>query len=177
MARLQSVRVIRPTNPPGIFRDARGVFTESWKSGAGIPPMKSGLTSFSKAGVLRGFHYQRTKPRALIVRPVIGIIWDVAIDLRKDSPEYGHYHCTRLTADQCEAGYIPAGFAHAFYALTDTMVIYECSEHFDEASFSGIKWDDPQVAAAWAGIVGDKIQHSEKDLDLPSFEDTAPIEV
>lgn len=177
MAKFPTPRLIRPSNPPGIFRDARGLFTESWRVGGGVPAMKSGLTSFSKAGVLRGLHYQRTKPRTLIVRPVIGIIWDVALDLRKDSPTYGSAVSTRLNSESCEAGLIPAGFAHGFYAMTDALVIYECSELFDEASFSGIKWNDPQVYAAWSGIVGDKVQHSEKDLDLPSFADTAPIEV
>lgn len=177
MAKFPLPRLIRPTNPPGIFRDARGIFTESWRSGAGIPAMKSGLTSASKAGVLRGLHYQRTNPRALIVRPVVGIIWDVALDLRKDSPNFGTFECTRLNSEHCEAGFIPAGFAHGFYAMTDAIVIYECSEHFDEASTSGVAWNDPVVHGAWSGIVSDKVQLSEKDLALPSFADTAPIEV
>ena len=177
MAKLPAVRVIRPTNPPGIFKDARGLFTESWRAGGGIPSMKSGLTSFSKAGVLRGLHYQRTNPRALIVRPVVGLLWDVALDLRKDSPTFGTFDCTRLNSENCEAVFIPPGFAHGFFAMSDALVIYECSEFFDEASFSGVKWDDEQVLQAWRGIVPDKVQLSEKDLDLPSFKDTAPIEL
>lgn len=172
---MREPRVIYPTNPPGIFTDERGSLAESWRAGKGIKAAKCGLTSMNRKGALRGLHYQRTNPRALIVRCAYGTIWDVALDIRRDSPSYGRFYVTRLTAAGHEAAHIPEGFAHGFYAMTDAVVIYECSEFFDPDSHTGIKWDDPAILPAWDGIVTAPPIVSATDQALPSFKDTAPI--
>ena len=157
---------------PGRCQDARGAFEESWRSGKGVPVMRSGLTSHSKQGVLRGFHFQRLNPRALIVRCVSGVIWDVVLDLRQGSPRYGSASTARL-GDDAEALFIPPGYAHGFYAMTDAIVIYECSELFSPDSYAGINWK--AVSSAWRGVIQGEPIVSDKDAALPMTVD--PIEV
>lgn len=171
------VRLIRPTTPPGVFTDERGAFAESWHVGKGIRPAKCGLTSMNNKGALRGMHFQRTNPRALIVRCVYGVIWDVAVDIRKGSATYGQTSCNRLSAAGFESVHVPAGFAHGFYAMTDAVVIYECSELFDPDSHTGFLWTCPHMAAAWQGIAPANPIVSEKDAALPPFAEIEPIEL
>lgn len=173
MARLPTARTVQIATPPGIFTDARGTFMETWRSGKGIPVMRCGLQSTSKKGVLRGFHFQRKNPRALLVRCIAGMIWDVSIDLRAGSPTLGRFETFRLGAAAGDSVFVPAGYAHAFYAMTDCTVVYECSEVFDPDSEDGLHWS--AAAAAWEGIVqGDPIL-SEKDAAQPVKAE--PIEV
>jgi dTDP-4-dehydrorhamnose 3,5-epimerase len=167
--------LLYPSVHPGVFEDNRGILVESWRVGEGIKPAKCGLTSFNIKGALRGFHYQRNKPRALIVRCVRGAIWDVAVDIRKGVSTYGRVHTNRLTEAGHEAVYIPAGFAHAFYAMADAIVVYECSDFFDPDSHSGFHWSS--TINAWDGIVVGEPVISEKDRLLPPLSSIEPIEV
>lgn len=159
------------------YKDERGELIESWRAGKGIPRAKCGLTSYNIPGALRGFHYQRTNPRALVVRAVQGIIWDVAVDLRAGSDRFGKFYANRLASEQGNAVYIPAGFGHAFYAMTEAIVIYECSELFDPGSHTGVNWASPELLSAWVGIVKEYPVVSEQDRALPGLADIAPIEL
>lgn len=159
------------------YKDERGELIESWRAGKGIPRAKCGLTSYNVPGALRGFHFQREKPRALVVRPVQGVIWDVAVDLRAGSQKFGKVYTNRLTAEQGNSVYIPAGFGHAFYAMTEAVVIYECSELFNPDSHTGVNWASIELLHAWTGIVKDDPVVSEADRALPALADIEPIQL
>lgn len=166
MAKIPLARMVPIVTPPGVFADARGTFQESWRAVKGVPAMRCGLTSGNKQGALRGLHFQRNKPRALLVRCVMGAIWDVVVDIRK-GPTHGQVMTHRLSDDASEVLFVPPGYAHGFYAMTDAIVIYECSAFYDEASSEGLYWQ--AVPGAWRGIVGEAVNISEKDAKLPAI--------
>lgn len=173
MSAMSEPRIIK--SEKRIFKDCRGTLAESWTSGDGIPPVKCSLLSANEQGALRGYHFQRNNPRAGVVRCVSGIVWDVCVDLRKGSDTYGKYYTNRLVGGNYDSLYIPAGFGHAFYAMTDALVIYEWSENFDPASYSGMHWASNE--AVWDGIIRGELLVSEKDKQLPMFHSIEPIEV
>lgn len=161
-------RLLSPSEPPGLFTDARGGFAETWRSegrpdggygwdGAVLPPMICGLTSHSKANVLRGLHYQSRNPRALIIRCAYGAIIDVAVDLRAGSHTFGQGWRFTLTAPYGTV-YIPRGLAHGFYCPTQAVVMYDCSEVFDPESTGVLRANDPDLRLVsngkplWGGI-------------------------
>lgn len=162
--KLALARTIPVISPPGVFVDGRGTFQESWRAVKGVPAMRCGLTSGSKQGVLRGLHFQRTNPRALIVRCVFGAIWDVVVDIRK-GPTHGQVLTHRLADDVAEVLFVPPGYAHGFYAMEQAIVIYECSQFYDEASSEGLNWN--AVPGAWRGVVPGGVIMSDKDTNLP----------
>lgn len=134
---------------PGYYRDDRGVFVESWNFTlpADVFVAIAGLTSFTKKGALRGLHFQRREPRALIVRCVHGEVADVVVDLRKGSPAFGQAYRHDLSFFT-GALYIPRGFAHGFYANIDAAMIYECDRKYHEASSGVLHWT--AVERAWS---------------------------
>ena len=163
-----------PTDPPGIFRDARGTFVESWSGGFNAV---AGLTSISVRGALRGLHYQRRDPRELLVRCVRGAIWDVTVDLRRTGV-FGAWYANLIADIDHETLHVPAGFAHGFCALTEgAVVVYEADRTFDASSESVLKWDDPLIKPAWYGIPSDlALIVSEKDAAGCGLEATEPLE-
>lgn len=140
---------------PKVFGDERGYFLETYQKDAFD---KEGLKydfvqsnqSRSHKGVLRGLHFQTRKPQAKLVRVVEGEVFDVAVDLRKDSKTYGKYVGVILSSEKHNMFMIPRGFAHGFVVLSDTATFeYMVDDVYDPGYEGGIKWDDPDIAIEW----------------------------
>ena len=123
----------------------------------------------SVQNTLRGLHFQVKYPQAKLLRCLKGKVFDVAVDLRKDSPYYGQWVGEELSDDNKCQLFIPAGFAHGYYVLSETAEItYKCSEIYHPEDEQGLQWDDPDIAIDWPGI--DHIL-SKKDRQLPPLKD------
>jgi dTDP-4-dehydrorhamnose 3,5-epimerase len=148
---LQDVKIVRPKK----HGDERGWFAELFNERAFAA---AGLShrfvqdnqSFSRRGVLRGLHYQVGEPQGKLVRVLEGHIWDVAVDLRLGSPDYGRWAGFDLTGEQTEYVWIPEGFAHGFLVLSETAsVLYKTTRYYAPAAERCVRWDDPTLAIAW----------------------------
>ncbi|MBW1812072.1 MAG: dTDP-4-dehydrorhamnose 3,5-epimerase, partial [Deltaproteobacteria bacterium] len=128
--------------------------------------------SQSTMGTVRGMHFQKTRPQAKLVRVLSGQVFDVAIDLRKDSKTFGCWHAVALDSVSKQQFYIPAGFAHGFMTLSETAEFaYRCSDYYDVADEGGLLWNDPDVGIAWPlGDIGRPLL-SVKDKKLPRLKD------
>ena len=126
--------------------------------------------SKSSRGVLRGLHYQCGEyAQAKLVRAIVGEIYDVAIDLRPDSPTYGTYHAEMLSATNKKQMYVPRGFAHGFVVLSETAIFsYKCDNYYNKAAEGGLAYNDPTLSIPWP-IAQDQILVSEKDAELPNL--------
>jgi len=160
---------------PTIFKDKRGYFFEkfrmSWLEERGIfTRFVQDNESKSDKNVLRGLHMQAPPHgQAKLLRVVNGSIWDVAVDLRKDSPTYGRYFGLELNEENKTMLYIPEGFAHGFCCLQDhTIVQYKCSNYYNKASEMGVIWNDPTININWP--TSNPII-SAKDIVLPTLND------
>jgi dTDP-4-dehydrorhamnose 3,5-epimerase len=158
---------------PTVFSDDRGYFCESYNESTFE---KLGIStkfvqdnhSFSKAGVLRGLHFQRQpRAQAKLVRCTSGRLWDVAVDIRKKSPTYGQSFGIELSAENCKMLYIPIGFLHGFYALEDCELQYKCSDTYSPEHDGSIIYNDTDLNIAWP-LIGAPIL-SNKDLSAPSL--------
>jgi dTDP-4-dehydrorhamnose 3,5-epimerase len=135
--------------------DDRGYFMESFRecdmAGSPIPRLVQDNLSRSKKGVLRGMHYQKTaKPVGKLVRCVRGRIFDVAVDIRKGSPTYGKWASIELGDEGNRMLWVPPGFAHGFYTLSDVAdVMYKVTDYWAPEVDRGIRWSCPEVAIAW----------------------------
>ncbi len=140
---------------PRVFEDARGYFYESWREdvlqGLGLPTrFVQDNQSMSGRGVLRGLHYQRTNSQAKLIRVLRGEIFDVAVDIRPGSPNYGKWAGERLSAENRKQMFIPEGFAHGFLVLSDQAeCLYKCTNLYTPAEERGILWNDPAVGILW----------------------------
>ncbi len=159
----------------GRHGDERGFFEELYNrkamADAGVPlpwAWAQDNVSFSYAGVLRGFHVQRAHPQGKLVTCLAGRIMDVCLDTRRGSPTF--LKMTRLILDGSEprSFYLPPGTAHAFIAITDSMVHYRCTTPYDKASDGGINATSPEVAMVWPP---GNWTRSEKDRALPNLVD------
>ena len=123
-----------------------------------------------RAGTLRGMHYQAAPHgESKLVRCVRGAIFDVAVDLRPDSPTYRAWHGLELSAENRSAFYIPAGLAHGFQTLTDdSEVLYQMGNHYVPEVARGVRWDDPAFAIQWPALDGERVI-SDKDASYPDF--------
>jgi len=154
--------------------DERGFFARSWcedefKQHGLNPRLAQCNISFNKKrGTLRGMHYQAEPfPEAKLVHCTMGAIYDVMIDLRRDSPTFKQWVAVELTAENHSALYIPEGFAHGFQTLEDnTEVFYQMSEFYHPECARGIRWDDPAFGVTW--YLG-TVNISTKDMQHPLF--------
>ena len=158
---------------PRVFADERGFFLESYKASdfaaAGIPGLfVQDNHSRSCKGTLRGLHFQRhPHAQGKLVRVTRGAVWDVAVDLRKGSPNYGKWFGIELTEENHLMFWIPPGFAHGFVALSDnTELQYKCTAEYHAPSDGGVRWDDPDLGITWPDL-GIPYILSEKDKKLP----------
>ena len=162
---------------PKIFEDERGYFFESFNESdldkAGHPfHFIQDNQSKSAHGVVRGLHYQ-LEPRAQtkFVRVLEGSIWDVAVDLRQNSPTYLQWKGVELSAENKLQMLIPKGFAHGFSVLSDTaVVLYKCDEFYAPDFETGIRYDDPEIGIDWKVKPEDRIL-SGRDLGMPSLQE------
>jgi dTDP-4-dehydrorhamnose 3,5-epimerase len=141
---------------PRIFGDHRGYFMESFSKekfrSLGIDAdFVQDNESMSGKGVLRGLHFQRPPhAQGKLVRVITGGVWDVAVDLRKNSPTYGKWFGTELTADNKRMMFIPPGFGHGFLTLEDNTVFqYKCTDYYAPETEGGIMWNDPDINIQW----------------------------
>lgn len=154
--------------PIKLFRDSRGSFTELYrKSSLGnFPEFVQDNQSESAEGVVRGIHFQGRNPQGKLVRVTRGSVIDVAVDLRVGSPTYGVVDEFLLRPDDF-AVYIPPGYGHGFWAITDATFHYKCTQEYDAESDGGINSLDPGVKYPWSGGVG--LHISDKDRKLPNL--------
>lgn len=160
---------------PTVFKDQRGYFYESYNEKHFF---EKGFTarfvqdneSKSTKGTIRGLHYQlNPKAQSKLVRVIEGIVYDVAVDLRKGSPTFGQWHGEILTADNKKQFLIPKGFAHGFSVLSETAVFaYKCDEFYSKENERGIRFNDPTLNIDWK-IAEDLSVVSEKDMIQPLF--------
>jgi len=140
---------------PDVFRDVRGHFLETFHAGkyeaAGIPrSFLQDNRSLSIRDTLRGLHMQLRKPQGKLVCVVRGEIWDVAVDLRHDSPTFGRWTGEILSAENFRQLYIPPGCAHGFCVMSETAEVqYKCTQLYDPSDEVGIVWNDPTLAIDW----------------------------
>jgi dTDP-4-dehydrorhamnose 3,5-epimerase len=162
---------------PSVYRDARGAFFESYHraklAALGIrEPFVQDNESLSVRGTLRGLHYQRRQPQAKLCRVAQGEVLDVAVDLRRGSPQFGKWVSAILSGENRRQIYIPAGFAHGFLVLSETaQFLYKCSRFYQADDDRGIRWNDPQLAIGW-NIASPLL--SAKDAALPLLADVPP---
>ena len=159
------------TIKPKIFADPRGMFYEVYSESRyeehGISCFVQDNHSISKKGVVRGLHYQVNPGQSKLVRVTRGEIFDVAVDIRKQSPTYGKWWGLSLSETNNFQLYIPIGFAHGFCVLSESAeVLYKCSDYYSPENERGILWNDPDLAIDWP--VKDPIL-SEKDAVYPLF--------
>lgn len=160
---------------PRVLKDGRGFFMESYKLSdfrkAGIKEeFVQDNHSKSAKGILRGLHFQkRPFAQAKLVRCVRGRIFDVAVDLRKNSKTFRRWYGVELSDINGLMLYVPEGFAHGFVALENgTEIIYKCSKEYSKVHDAGIRWDDPSIGVEW-GVKSPSL--SEKDKNLPFLKD------
>ncbi|GHV44547.1 dTDP-4-dehydrorhamnose 3,5-epimerase [Spirochaetia bacterium] len=159
---------------PKVFGDSRGYFFESYSerdfTAAGFPmAFVQDNQSRSVKGVLRGLHFQKTHPQGKLVRAIEGEVFDVAVDIRPDSPTYGKWHGVVLSGEKQNQYYIPPGFAHGFLVLSETAVFaYKCTDFYHPEDEDGIIWNDPAIGIAWPDL-GMGYLLSDKDKKLPAF--------
>ena len=158
------------------YGDNRGYFMETYKEsdfrdvGLNYNFVQDNQSS-SRKGVLRGLHFQKTHPQAKLVRVLKGEVFDVAVDLRKDSPTYGQWVGAVLSEENKRQFMIPRGFAHGFVVMSDyAEFAYKCDELYHPEDEGGIMWNDPAIGIEWPEV-GDIIL-SEKDKVHPSLKDS-----
>ncbi len=158
-----------------VHEDHRGFFMELYKEslyrklGIDYSFVQDNL-SFSKKGVLRGLHYQiPPKEQGKLVACLKGRIQDVVVDLRKSSSTYGKWVSVILSSDEPYVLWIPPGFAHGFYALEDSIVMYKVTKEYSREHEGGIAWNDPKLNIRWL-LEGEPIL-SDKDKNLPYFDE------
>lgn len=174
------------TNIPGLFLitpfcswDKRGKFIKDYSgkifdANQAHHPLKEIFYTVSHKGVLRGMHFQGVMQQAKLVRCIHGHIWDVIVDLRKDSLSFGKWQAFDLTEENMCELLVPAGCAHGYLVLEEAIVSYKCAEDFYGEYDDGICWNDSDIGIKWPLdlIGGEKnLILSEKDSNLQSFRD------
>jgi dTDP-4-dehydrorhamnose 3,5-epimerase len=157
--------------------DKRGFFARTWATeelaSRGLDARAVHMnTSFNAhKGTVRGLHFQVAPyEEAKLVRATRGAIWDVAVDLREDSPTYRRWHAVELTEDNGVGFYIPPGFAHGFQSLTDASeVLYVISAAYQPGASAGVRWDDPAIGIRWPAAPGRGRTISVRDRTWPDL--------
>ena len=173
---IRDLYVIEPT----VFGDDRGYFMETYndefapyiKHIDGTPcDFMQDNESRSKRGVLRGLHFQKSTPQGKLVRVIEGEVYDVAVDLRKDSETYGKWYGVHLNAENKRQFYVPEGFAHGFLVTSEyATFVYKCTRLYDPSDEGGLLWCDPQIGITWPDIDAEIIL-SEKDKKHPGLKE------
>ena len=177
---------VRHTSIPGLLRiapfvaaDERGEFVKDYSRDAfrslGIAyDLSEVFYTVSKKGVVRALHFQEVKQQPKLVRCVSGRVWDAVVDLRADSPAFKRWEAFELTGANHLELLVPAGCAHGYLVMEDSIVSYKCSERFYGEYDGGIRWDDPEIGVEWPlEAVGgrESVILSGKDRALPPFAD------
>ncbi|MDE6096949.1 MAG: dTDP-4-dehydrorhamnose 3,5-epimerase [Muribaculaceae bacterium] len=165
---------------PHIFEDKRGYFIKDFEKSVfetnGLPGyFQENNESKSKKGTIRGLHFQQKHSQGKLIRVIKGAVFDVAVDLRFDSPTFGMWEGFTLSDKNHNVLYIPKGFAHGFLALEDDSIFsYKCTDRYAPEFDSGIRYDDEKINIEWpVHLVGGwrNVITSDKDKELQSFTD------
>ena len=154
---IEGLCIITPT----VHGDSRGYFLETYNQrdfaehGLDIPFVQDNQ-SLSVKGVLRGLHFQKNYPQTKLVCVIKGSVFDVAVDLRKDSKTFGKWYGIELTEDNKKQFLIPRGFAHGFLVLSDTAEFcYKCDDFYHANDEGGLAWNDPTIGIQWPQVIGE----------------------
>lgn len=154
---IEGLYVIEPT----IHGDERGYFMETYNQNdmreAGLDMVfVQDNQSMSRKGVLRGLHFQKQYPQGKLVRVIRGRVFDVAVDLRRNSKTFGRWFGVELTAENNKQFYISEGFAHGFLVLSDEAEFcYKCTDYYHPGDEGGLAWNDPEIGIEWPELTGD----------------------
>ena len=154
---------------PRVFGDARGFFMETWQArefaAAGLNVnFVQDNHSRSVKGTLRGLHYQLPQPQGKLVRVIAGEVFDVAVDLRRHSPDFGKWVGATLSADNKHQLWVPPGFAHGFLVLSAAAEFqYKCTDYYAPQHEHALLWDDPEIGIRWPLESGQMPLLSDKD--------------
>ncbi len=163
---------------PMVHHDARGFFVESFNQRDFDAAVPGGPWSFvqdnhsrSAKGVLRGLHFQRTRPQGKLVRVAQGRVWDVAVDIRRGSPTFGKWFGLELCDERQRMLWIPPGLAHGFVVLSESAdLIYKVTDYYAPGDEGCLRWDDPELGVRWPDEIKSPLL-SVKDLSGRSFSD------
>jgi len=160
-----------------VFGDERGFFMETFRADEFMKvtrakPFVQDNHSKSTKGILRGLHYQREQTQGKLVRVTSGEVYDVAVDMRESSPTFGQAVGVVLSAENKRQLWVPEGFAHGFYVMSDSAeFVYKCTDYYHPESEISVRWDDSSLAIQWPLINGETPQLSGKDEKGFSFEE------
>jgi len=160
---------------PAVFGDHRGFFMETWQRKTfaenGIDyDFVQDNHSKSSHGILRGLHYQIRQPQGKLVRVVQGAVFDVAVDMRKSSPTFGQWVGYELSAENKHMLWVPPGFAHGFYVISETAeFVYKCTDYYAPEHERSVRWNDADLAIDWHLVDGKEPVLSDKDAQAPDF--------
>ena len=166
---IDGVIIVEPT----VYGDDRGYFMETYNynefcEGGINTTFVQDNQSKSRKGVLRGMHFQKTYSQAKLVRVISGSVYDVAVDMRKDSPTYGKWVGVELSVQNKRQFFIPKNFAHGFLVLSDEAeFVYKCDDFYHPEDEGGLAWDDPDVGIKWPITEDMTVLLSEKDKKNP----------
>ena len=166
---------------PQVFGDERGFFMETFRTSlfneqCGEREFVQENHSKSSYGILRGLHYQTENTQGKLVRVTKGEVFDVAVDMRKDSPTFGQWVGVLLSAENKRQLWVPEGFAHGFYVTTDEAeFVYKCTDIYNPSAEVSIKWDDPAINIEWPINSDQKPLLSAKDENGLSFSDAPTL--
>ncbi|MFA0087024.1 dTDP-4-dehydrorhamnose 3,5-epimerase [Vibrio sp. 10N.261.51.F12] len=170
---IPDVKIIEPQ----VFGDERGFFMETWNQTQFEELVTGRLAQFvqdnhskSKKGILRGLHYQTENTQGKLVRVVSGEVFDVAVDIRRDSPTFGQWVGVYLSAENKRQLWVPEGFAHGFYVTSvEAEFVYKCTDYYTPSAEHSIAWNDPELQIEWPIDPLIPLSLSQKDCDAKPF--------
>jgi dTDP-4-dehydrorhamnose 3,5-epimerase len=170
---------------PKVHGDHRGWFMESWQAAryreVGIADaFVQDNQSYSARGTLRGLHIQHPHGQGKLVQVIQGEVFDVAVDVRRGSPHFGHWAGAHLTAENKHQLWVPKGFVHGFLVLSDTALFsYKCTDLYHPETEFSVRWDDPDIGIDWPleRLLGEAPKLSDKDRDAPYLRDIPPAQL
>ena len=174
---IPDVKIIEPQ----VFGDERGFFMETFRTtlfneNCGEREFVQENHSKSSHGILRGLHYQTENTQGKLVRVTKGEVFDVAVDMRKDSPTFGQWVGVLLSAENKRQLWVPEGFAHGFYVTTDEAeFVYKCTDIYNPSAEVSIKWNDPEINIEWPISPDQKPLLSAKDENGLSFSEAPKL--
>ena len=165
---------------PAVFGDERGFFMETWQQAKFEELVSGKVTHFvqdnhskSRKGILRGLHYQTENTQGKLVRVVSGEVFDVAVDVRKDSSTFGQWVGVWLSADNKRQLWVPEGFAHGFYVTSEEAeFVYKCSDYYNPTAEHSILWNDPEIGIEWPLKDEVEILLSDKDANAQTLKES-----
>lgn len=170
--KIPDVKIVEPK----VFGDERGFFMETFRTSlfqenCGEREFVQENHSKSSHGILRGLHYQTENTQGKLVRVVTGEVFDVAVDMRQESATFGQWVGVVLSAENKRQLWVPEGFAHGFYVMSEEAeFVYKCTDYYNPSADISVKWDDPKISIDWPLVGGKAPNLSDKDRAGLSFE-------